>query len=149
MFRQAHRAGAVLIVALGLAIACGHSPPRAQNNDDGALTDVIRTFIREAYEGDITKAYDLIDSDSKALCNKEDFAATMMLGRKLLYGRQIAVTTISDVRVVDNVARARVHVTIDGVEPEAEPEDTVLVRQGGKWRYSLKGKTCTLNDLSA
>lgn len=124
-------AGALLIVALVLAVGCGDGGEGPEAGDDVAeVRAAIEACKKAMHEGDWAKLYTLYDEQSKKECPLEQFLAAAELGAEFLTGLSIEVTNIS---VQGDSATAELVVEPSGWE--ATPNTWELVREDGQWRF--------------
>ena len=123
-------AGAFLMVAVGLAVACGDGGGGPQRGDDVAEVRALVGSVDEAmHKADWAKLYAVFDEETRERCTLDHFAARAEPAREFFAGLTIEITGIS---VEGDTATVELMVTPSGWE--GTPNTWELARQDGEWR---------------
>jgi hypothetical protein len=101
------------------------------------ISDVIRSFILEAYgdDGDTRRAYRLLDPESRRSCTFEEFSRLATMGRNIVGFRELAVVDVRVRKIDGDRAAVAVRAEMSGRRAYFLPDDIVAVRDAGSWYY--------------
>jgi hypothetical protein len=129
--------GLVILLVPLLVFGCGGG---GGSSDESQIESVLRGYVGAYLDSRPADMYTMLDSQSQAGCNEENFTAVMQAAREALGETPFEIVDVSQIVIEGDSATAVTSARIGG--ELADPTQNTLLKESGAWKLELPFPNC-------